>query len=161
VSVALSARPIDPAQAHRALADPGAGGIVVFVGRVRPDRTAKGVVRALRYEADRPMALRIFAEIEAAAERRAGVRRVVVWHRVGTLVVGEVAVVVGAAAVHRDEAFRAARFLIERVKRDAPIWKTDRARPGRPRPRRPARRPARSADSGRAQTPQGPRRSAG
>jgi molybdopterin synthase catalytic subunit len=129
VPVALTSRRLEPGKAYRALDHREAGGVVVFVGRVRPDRSTGGVVRALFYEADRPMAVRALTELARTAERAPGVRRVLVWHRTGTIRVGEVAVIVGAAAVHRAEAFRAARFLIERVKRDVAIWKSDRTRP--------------------------------
>jgi molybdopterin synthase catalytic subunit len=132
VAVRLTARPLDPGQAVRALELPEAGGAVVFVGRVRPDRSSAGVVDALFYEADRPMALRAMTDLARRAERSPGVQRVVVWHRLGILPVGAVAVVVGAAATHRAEAFRTARSLIDRVKTEVPIWKTDRARPARP-----------------------------
>ena len=143
--IRLSRRALDPARAYRELAVRGAGGIVVFVGRVRPDRTNGRIVEALDYEADRPMALRAMEALARRVERSRGIQKVVVWHRVGTLPVGAAAVVVGAAAGHRDEAFRAARTLIERVKRDVPIWKTDRARPVRPPRRRPGRRAGRSS----------------
>jgi len=51
--------------------------------------------------------------------------RAVLAHRVGELQVGEVSVVVCCSAPHRAEAFEAARFGIEQVKRDAPIWKKE------------------------------------
>jgi molybdopterin synthase catalytic subunit len=157
VRISLTASAIDPARAFRELAVEGAGGIAVFVGRVRPDRVRRNVVRALEYEADRTMALRAMEDLARKVERSPGVRKVVLWHRVGTLPVGAVAVVVGAAAGHRAEAFRAARQLIERVKRDVPIWKSDRVRPARRPRRRPRPRVARSSGSGRAPKARGPR----
>ncbi|HEY6238746.1 MAG TPA: molybdenum cofactor biosynthesis protein MoaE, partial [Thermoplasmata archaeon] len=55
----------------------------------------------------------------------------------GDLEVGAVSVIVGAAAPHRADAFEGCRFLIDALKRDVPIWKSDRVRPARrPRPRR-------------------------
>lgn len=127
--------------AERQLSGRGLGGVVVFAGRVRPDATARGKVVALEYEADRQPALERLRAIETAARRRFGVRRVVLWHRLGVLPVGEVSVIVGVAAGHRAEAFAGARYLIEELKRSVAIWKLDRARPGR-RPRRRPRRPA-------------------
>jgi molybdopterin synthase catalytic subunit len=138
VSVRLTSRPLDASLAVRELSAPECGAFVLFAGRVRPDRTRRGVVRALFYEADSTMALRALARIAAETGRREGVRRIVLWHRTGTLEVGETSVLVGAAADHRAQAFSAARSLIERVKHEAPIWKTDRLRPA-PRVRR--RRP--------------------
>ena len=52
--------------------------------------------------------------------------RVVIWHRIGTLSVGESSIVVAASAAHRSEAFEAARYCIDTVKTSVPIWKRER-----------------------------------
>jgi molybdopterin synthase catalytic subunit len=146
MSVELTRRALSVPRAYDALADERSGGVVVFVGRVRPDATRQGTVRALDYEADEVPALRALSEIEAEARRKFGATRTVLWHRLGRLPVGAASVIVGAAAPHRAEAFEAARYLIERLKQDVPIWKSDRVRPAR-RPRRPpSPRRRRSAD---------------
>jgi len=137
----LSSRPLSLARAYRALESESAGAIVVFVGRVRPDATGHGKVVALDYEADRNPALGSFREIDRAAFRRYPGVRMLLWHRTGRVPVGQIAVIVGAAASHRSAAFGAARFAIERLKVQSPIWKSDRvrsARPPRPRRSRPA-----------------------
>ncbi len=140
MSVRLSSSPLSVVRAHRELERPGLGGLVLFSGRVRPDRTGDGRVRALDYEVDRPVALRELAALERRARARFGARATGLWHRTGLVKVGEIAVIVGAACPHRTEAFAAARYLIEEVKRAVPIWKEVRVRPvRRPRPRpRPA-----------------------
>jgi molybdopterin synthase catalytic subunit len=46
-------------------------------------------------------------------------------HRIGALAVGELAVWVGVSAAHRDEAFRACRYIIDEVKHRLPIWKKE------------------------------------
>lgn len=141
MTVRLLRRPLSIAAAYRELARPGLGGVVVFAGRVRPDRWKGGRVRALDYEAHAPLALRALAALEARAAQRAPEARVVLWHRLGRLPVGSASVIVGAATPHRADAFRLARWLIDRLKVEAPIWKTERVRPSR----RPRRRPGRSA----------------
>jgi molybdopterin synthase catalytic subunit len=82
-------------------------------------------VAKLEYEAYPSMAIaemkRIAGEIAAEIP---GVRLAVV-HRTGALVVGDVAVVCAASAPHRDEAYRACRALIDRVKASVPIWKRE------------------------------------
>jgi molybdopterin synthase catalytic subunit len=60
--------------------------------------------------------------------------RVVLWHRVGDVPVGEPSVIVGVATGHRAEAFAAARFMIDRLKVTLPVWKS--ARTGRATPAR-------------------------
>ena len=46
-------------------------------------------------------------------------------HRVGLLEIGECAVWVGVVARHRDEAFRACRYIIDELKLRLPIWKKE------------------------------------
>jgi molybdopterin synthase catalytic subunit len=145
VSVRLSSRPLPVTSALRELEAPHLGGVAVFIGRVRPDRDRMGSVVALVYEADRRPALRALQHLEAEAYRKFGAARVVAWHRTGRVRVGEPAVIVGAACGHRAEAFAAARFLIDELKRTVPIWKEVRARRGRPRRRRPSPRAGRSS----------------
>jgi molybdopterin synthase catalytic subunit len=129
--------------AMHALEGPGLGGVVLFAGRVRPDPVEGGRVEALDYEAHAAPARAQLRALERTARRRFGARRVVLWHRVGRVRVGEVSVLVGAACGHRAAAFEATRFLIEELKRSVPIWKTVRARRGRRPPRRPRPRAGR------------------
>ena len=106
----------------------GFGAVVTFTGAVR-DHSRGVAVQELTYEAYGPMALRVLARIAAAAEEKF-TARVAIHHRTGTLQVGELAVVIAAAAAHRAEAFEAARFAIEELKRDVPIWKQERSADG-------------------------------
>jgi len=144
VGVRLTRRPLTLAAAEGALRAAAGGGVVVFAGRVRPDRRGRSRVTALDYEVDRAPALTRLRAIERTARRRFGARGVVLWHRVGRVRAGEVAVVVGACCAHRAEAFAAARYLIDELKATVAIWKEERGRRAhRPR-RRPVRRAARS-----------------
>ena len=108
----------------RAVSHPGAGGIDVFVGAVRDSNDGRAVT-VLEYEAYASMAekemVRIASEIEGEIP---GVRLAVV-HRVGRLVVGDVAVVCAASAPHRQQAFAACRALIDRIKERVPVWKRE------------------------------------
>jgi molybdopterin synthase catalytic subunit len=101
-----------------------AGAVCVFIGTVRDHSDGRAVVK-LEYEAYAPMAIAEMQRIagELAAEV-AGVRLAVV-HRTGALSIGEAAVVCAASAPHRDEAFRACRALIDRIKARVPIWKRE------------------------------------
>ena len=139
MSILLTRRPLSVARTVAALSDDGSGAVVVFVGRVRPDRVGRRRVVALEYEADARMAPDALRALEREARERFVVREVVLAHRIGVLPVGTPSVLVGVAAAHRRAAFDAARFLIERVKREVPIWKTDRTRVDAPTRRRPAR----------------------
>jgi len=103
---------------------PSAGAVVTFEGVVRDHHEGRAVTR-LEYEAYDSMAraemVRIAAEVETSM---VGVR-VACGHRIGTLEVGEVAVVCAASAPHREEAFSACRRLIDELKHRVPIWKRE------------------------------------
>jgi molybdopterin synthase catalytic subunit len=116
-------RPLDLAEAVEAVAGPGRGGLVTFRGDVRDQSHGKRVVR-LEYEAYVPMAERKLAEIGSAIGEEHGALLSIL-HRVGSLAPGEAAVVIAAAAPHRAPAFRACEAAIDRLKRDAPIWKRE------------------------------------
>jgi molybdopterin synthase catalytic subunit len=145
MSVRLQRTALSIAAATRELSDPSLGGVVVFAGRVRPDRTPAGPVVALYYEVHTAPALDALRRLEREARRKFGAQRTVAWHRVGRVGVGQIAVIVGAACGHRSEAFAATRYLIDELKRTVPVWKEARARPARRRRPLPARPRARSA----------------
>ncbi|MGI0068509.1 MAG: molybdenum cofactor biosynthesis protein MoaE, partial [Thermoplasmata archaeon] len=121
MSVVLSDRPLRSEAALRELSVDGVGGMVVFHGVVRPDRVAHGTVRALLYETHVPPAMRTLEALGRSVARRHGVYRWLIWHRFGAVKVGQVAVIIGAAAPHRRAAFEAVRELIDRVKDEVPL----------------------------------------
>lgn len=108
----------------RCVSGPGMGGVVTFTGAVRNETKGRAVVK-LDYEAYVPMAEAKMAEIAGEAHAQWPGTRVAIHHRVGTLLPGEVAVVIAAAAPHREAAFAACRHAIERLKQDVPIWKKE------------------------------------
>jgi molybdopterin synthase catalytic subunit len=125
----LSDRPLDPAEVARSVEGPDCGGVVTFTGAVR-ERSRGREIRHLEYEAYAGMAEAEMEKIcDEAAARFAGAR-VAVAHRVGRLAIGELAVVVAAAAPHREEAFAACRYAIDALKERVPIWKKEVATDG-------------------------------
>jgi len=125
----LSERPLDVGATVARVAGPGMGGIVTFLGAVRNEARGRQI-RHLEYESYPEMAEREMQKIaDAAAERWPGVR-VAIAHRSGHLEVGDLAVVIAAAAPHRAEAFEACRFAIDTLKQTVPIWKKEFATDG-------------------------------
>ena len=125
----LSERPLLPDEVVARVSGPGMGGLVSFTGAVRDHARGKDI-RYLEYEAYPGMAEREMERICDEAERRWPGSRVAIAHRVGHLEVGELAVVVAAAAAHRDAAFAACRFAIDTLKQTVPIWKKEFATDG-------------------------------
>jgi molybdopterin synthase catalytic subunit len=120
----FSRAPLDVSALRSALADPACGGYAAFEGWVR-DHNEGQRVRHLEYEAYEALAVREAERIIAEAGARFGVAHAACAHRVGDLEVGELAVWVGVSAAHRDEAFRACRYIIDEIKHRLPIWKKE------------------------------------
>lgn len=117
----LRDEPLSVDEALRAVSHPEAGGVALFTGVVRNHDRGQGVTR-LTYTAH-PSAQ---AELRRVAEKIAAghdVRGVAAVHRLGTLDIGDLAVVVAVASPHRAEAFTACRALIDELKAAVPIWK--------------------------------------
>ena len=122
--VRVTPEPLDGGELERFVVTPASGGLVTFAGVVRDHHEGRNVVR-IEYEAAAPLAGVTLRAIAQEALRDPGVHRVAAVHRTGSLVVGEASVIVAASAAHRDEAFRAARFLIDRIKELLPVWKRE------------------------------------
>ncbi len=121
----ISDQPLDVAAVLRQVEAPGAGAVNAFVGTVR-NQAGGRPVRRLHYEAYMPMALRQLEHVVAETRRRwPMLQAVAVAHRVGTLVIGDVAVVVAVSTPHRAESFAACQFLIDTLKQTVPIWKRE------------------------------------
>lgn len=120
----LRERPLSVDEVLAAVGDDGSGGTVVFVGRVR-DHDDGRTVTSLRYEAH-PGAAAAIRQVVERVTAEPEVRRAAAVHRVGELAIGDAAVIVAASCAHRDDAFKAARRLIDEIKEQAPIWKLQR-----------------------------------
>jgi molybdopterin synthase catalytic subunit len=108
----------------RELASQSDGAIVTFSGIVRGTNQGKKVL-FLEYEAYPEMAAKMMARIGKEIQDTWGLSSVRMQHRVGRLNVGETSVVIVVAAPHRDDAFAACQYAINRLKRIVPIWKKE------------------------------------
>jgi molybdopterin synthase catalytic subunit len=100
----------------------GHGAVASFLGVVRGTNAGRTVTH-LEYEAYEPMAVRVFERIRSEAAERWPEAIVAVHHRTGRLAIGEASVAIAVGSPHRGEAFAACRYVIERVKQIAPVWK--------------------------------------
>lgn len=113
--------PLSVDEVRSAVADPAAGAIALFVGTVR-DHDHGRAVAELSYSAH-PSGAQQLRQVAEKVAARFPVRALAAVHRTGNLDIGDLAVVVAAAADHRDEAFAACRALIEDLKATVPVWK--------------------------------------
>lgn len=118
----LTKNPIDIEEWHRQASDPRDGASVEFLGVVRGEEAGRKIP-FLEYEAHVPMAEKVIAALVEEAKGRWLLHQIYVRHRIGRVEAGAVSVMIGVQAPHREKAFEACRFLIDRIKEDAPIWK--------------------------------------
>lgn len=118
-STALEVKDFDPIESF-----PACGGIAVFIGVVRNQHAGKAVL-ALQYTAYTPIAEKMMRQIEQEIQHKYSLDYVRVIHRIGTLGIGEKALIALVYAEHRREAFAACEELVERVKHEVPIWKQE------------------------------------
>jgi len=122
-------QPIDVGRLISAVGRVDAGAIATFIGTTRNHNAGREVVR-LEYEAYPEMARREMQRIGEEAIDRFSVKAVAIVHRIGVVGVGDASVAIATSAAHRDAAFAACRFAIDRLKQIVPIWKKEHYRGG-------------------------------
>ena len=100
------------------------GAIVTFLGTTR-NHTASRKVLFLEYEAYRPMADKQLAVVAEEIREKWQVQDVAICHRLGRLEIGEASLAVAVASPHRQVAFEACQYSIDRIKQIVPIWKKE------------------------------------
>jgi molybdopterin synthase catalytic subunit len=123
--IRVSEDPIDSGGLLARVADPAAGAAVLFVGTVRDHSEGRQGVTGLEYEAYAGVVEERIAEVLSRAREQWPILAAAVEHRLGSLAVGEVAVGVAVSSAHRADAFAAGQYLIDEIKRNAPIWKKE------------------------------------
>lgn len=129
--LALSSDGLPVAEASMWVVRPDCGATVTFTGTARDHAEGRPDVHRLEYEAYDGPALDRLRVLAAEVRRRwPTVGRLAMLHRTGVVAIGDAAVVVAVSAPHRGEAFEAARFAIDELKRTVPIWKRESWRDG-------------------------------
>lgn len=116
--------PLSVADVTAAVSAAHVGGIDLFLGAVRDHNDGRAVTR-LEYHAYVSMAEKEMQRIAQEIQQEIPGVTLAAFHRIGSLSVGDLAVVCAAGAVHRGEAFQACRALIDRIKHRVPIWKRE------------------------------------
>ena len=122
--IQIQDQPLDTQASIHFINHPEAGGNAVFIGTVRAQTKGRRVLR-LDFEAYTPMARKEMQKIAATLGQRWEALAVSIHHRVGTLAIGEVAVVIAVATPHRKAAFEACQYAIDTLKETVPIWKKE------------------------------------
>jgi molybdopterin synthase catalytic subunit len=123
----VTEHPLDRDALRELVRTDASGAVVLFEGVVRDHHEGRAVVR-LEYEAYASMATRqleaVCAELLAEFAARE-VHRLAAHHRIGSLEVGDVSLLVAVSAAHRADAFAAALRAVDRIKETVPVWKRE------------------------------------
>ena len=115
---------LSPSTCVNAVSSASAGGTAIFIGTVR-DHTQGKAVQHLEFEAYESMAEKEMQKIAEDIEEKWNAENVCIHHRLGTLKIGEIAVIIAVATPHRKAAFEACQYGIDTLKQTVPIWKKE------------------------------------
>jgi molybdopterin synthase catalytic subunit len=118
----LTERPVDLGEHEALVAHHAAGAVVSFAGVIRDHNDGRSVVR-LEYTAHPSAQDTLTAVVAEVAADAHGVRAIAASHRIGTLRVGDAALVAAVAADHRAAAFQTCAKLVDTIKAQLPVWK--------------------------------------
>jgi molybdopterin synthase catalytic subunit len=124
MSFSVTDAPIDREELRSGLLNRSSGACVIFEGWIRDHNEGRDVQR-LEYEVYRPLACSEGERVINEAIEKFDIKGASCVHREGLLELSETAVVAAAVAAHRDEAFKACRYIIDEVKHRLPIWKKE------------------------------------
>lgn len=120
----VTTEPLDVQQINHLVKRPTDGAVVTFDGIVRNNFDGRQV-RHLEYEAYASMAEKKMAEIAEEVRDKFAVGDVAMVHRVGRLEIGDSSILIAVAAPHRQPAFEACAYAMDRVKQEVPVWKKE------------------------------------
>jgi molybdopterin synthase catalytic subunit len=130
IHIEVLEQPLDISRACAFVTDPSRGAIDMFIGTVRDHHDGKPVT-GITYDVHRGLAAKVLDEICAEASATWAGTAYYVAHFHGSLDVGGISVVIAVGSPHRQEAFEACRYVIEELKKRAPVWKQEHYKDGK------------------------------
>ena len=120
----ITREPLDAAPLVEAVRRDESGAVALFYGVVRNENMGHSV-RYLEYDVYPEMAIKKMREVAEEVESRYSITGIGVLHRVGRLEIGETSLLVAVSSAHREAAFEACHFAVDRIKQVVPIWKKE------------------------------------
>lgn len=120
----ITNKEIKPGDIINSVKDDQAGAIDFFIGTIRNFSEA-GKIEGIFYESYITMAEESMKQIENEVSQKWDVKKLTIIHRVGNLTLGDISLAVAVSTPHRDDAFKACRYIVERIKHEVPIWKKE------------------------------------
>ena len=124
MSVLITTHPLNTNQFSDDVTSDENGAIVIFLGVTR-NQTDDREVLYLEYEAYRPMADNKIQEVIEQTKHQFPISEISIGHRLGKLEIGETRLVVAVSASHRQSAFQASQFIVDKIKQIVPLWKRE------------------------------------
>jgi len=122
--IELTHNPLNPEKITCQVRRDTNGAVVTFLGATRNNFQGKQVL-TLEYEAYEEMALKKLEEVREELQAQFDLEDIAISHRIGTVPIGEISLVVAVASPHRKEAFQACQVAVDRIKEIVPIWKKE------------------------------------
>jgi molybdopterin synthase catalytic subunit len=124
INILLSEDVLSPEICQEWILQDNCGGIVHFIGTVRNQTKYRKVIK-LEFEAFEPMAIKEMKKIAESAMKKFEIEKILIHHRIGTLTVGQIPVIISVSSRHRAAAFEACQYAIDTLKETVPIWKKE------------------------------------
>ena len=124
IQVFVSANPLSLETAVQSVVDPAHGAIDTFIGTVRNMHEGKSVT-GITYDVHEALAEKVFHEICEEAQGLWPDTRYYASHYQGVLDVSGISIIIAVSSPHRAESFEACRYVIEEIKKRAPVWKKE------------------------------------
>ncbi len=124
MTVELTHQPLDPERITAQVRQDANGAVVTFLGTTRDSFKGKRVIK-LEYEAFEEMALKKLDEVRREIQAQFGVEDIAITHRIGTVPIGQISLIIAVASPHREKAFIACHKAVDQIKAIVPIWKKE------------------------------------
>ena len=122
--IELTKKPLDPEKITAKVRRDTNGAVVTFLGTTRDNFEGRTVL-TLEYEAFDDMAVKKLEEVRQELMAAFGLEQIAISHRIGTVGIGEISLVIAVGSPHRKEAFNACHTAVDRIKEVVPIWKKE------------------------------------
>ena len=122
--IKITTEPLNPEEVTAQVRRDSNGAVITFLGTTRDFSEGRNV-EYLEYEAYQPMAENMLQQIADELREKWDIDDFAVAHRVGRVDIGEISLVVALASPHRQQAFEAGGYIVDRIKQIVPIWKKE------------------------------------
>ena len=122
--IKITSEPLNPEEITAQVRRDSNGAVITFLGTTRDFSEGRNV-EYLEYEAYQPMAENMLQQIADELREKWGIDDFAVAHRVGRVDIGEISLVVALSSPHRQQAFEAGQYVVDRIKQLVPIWKKE------------------------------------